>query len=250
MRNSAARQRPSKPMKSNVLASDAAALLRLMERAVADPATGLDRLDRLAAMYERAVAREAEATFNAALVKMQSKLPVLPEHGTITDPDGALLTTYATWEDTVDAIRPILTRHGFSLSFKSERSSPEMLVVRGVLRHEAGHREEAELQLPADTTGAKNAVQAIGSTVTYGQRYVAKMLLNLTSRGDDDDAEAAGKSSAEVNAIAAINALADKPAFLTWKRANRGMLGELPSTAFQRVIGHYGARLRRIEEAA
>jgi hypothetical protein len=234
-----------------VTRTDGSALLRAIDRAAADPNVGLDRLDHLTALYERALAREAEATFNAALAKLQPKLPVLEERGEITDADGAVKATYATWEDTVEAIRPLLARHGFSLSFKAGRSATAGFVsVIGVLRHEAGHKEDAELQLPADTTGDKNAVQAIGSTVTYGQRYVAKMLLNLVSRGADDDGESAGQSGAELTAIAEINSLADKPAFLAWKRANRTMLGELPNAAFQRVIGHYGLRLRRLEELA
>ncbi len=59
-----------------------------------------------------------------------------------------------------------------------------------------------------------------------------------------------GQSAAEFAAIAEINALADKPAFLAWKRANRKMLGELSPPEFQRVIGHYSARLRRIDVEA
>jgi hypothetical protein len=252
MPDSLARQRAvSRPATGAVTAADAAALLRAIERAAADPNVGPDRLDHLAALYERTLAREAEATFNAALAKLQPKLPVLEERGEIADPDGAVKATYATWDDTVEAIRPLLARHGFSLSFKAGRSAAAgFLSVIGVLRHAAGHKEDAELQLPADPTGDKNAVQAIGSTVTYGQRYVAKMLLNLVSRGTDDDGAAAGKTGAELAAIAEINALADRPAFLAWKRANRTMLGELSNPAFQRVIGHYGVRLRRLEDAA
>ncbi len=55
-------------------------------------------------------------------------------------------------------------------------------MVVGVLRHEAGHKEEAELVLPADLSSGKNPVQAVGSSLSYGQRYVAKLLLNLASR--------------------------------------------------------------------
>ena len=39
----------------------------------------------------------------------------------------------------------------------------------------------------------KNAVQAIGSSVSYGKRYTASLLLNLTTRGEDDDGTAAGR---------------------------------------------------------
>jgi hypothetical protein len=76
------------------------------------------------------------------------------------------------------------------------------------------------------------------------------MLLNLTSRGEDDDGHAAGQSNAAFGAVAEINTLVDKPAFLAWKRGNRKLLGELSPPEFQRVIGHYGTRLRRLEGAA
>ena len=56
---------------------DASSLLGLMERTLADPSADLDRLDRVAAIYERALAREAEQAFAAALIQMQRRLPVL-----------------------------------------------------------------------------------------------------------------------------------------------------------------------------
>jgi glutamate synthase domain-containing protein 1 len=48
------------------------------------------------------------------------------------------------------------------------------------------------MHLPADMSGSKNAVQAVGSSISYGKRYTAQALLNLTSRGSDDDAKGAG----------------------------------------------------------
>jgi hypothetical protein len=242
-----ARPRSLDPPRATILAADASALWRLVERAAADPQVNLERLERLVTTYERLVSREAETRFNADLARMQPRLPVLEEHGEITDADGAVKATYATWEDTVGAIRPILARHGFSLTFKPGRSARGVPTVTGVLRHQAGHKEAAEIELPADATGDKNPVQAIGSTMSYGQRYVARMLLNLISRGEDDDGQAAGQSAAEREAIAEINALSGRDAFLAWKRGARKRLGELAAPAFQRVIGHYSARLARFE---
>jgi hypothetical protein len=231
----------------NVVGGDRSMLLRILERGAADPNVPIERLDRLALLYERMVVREAETKFNAALVRMQPKLPMLEERGQITGPDGTVRATYAKWEDTVEVVRPILARHGFSLSFKPGRSPRGVPTVTGVLRHETGHKEGAEIELPADNSGDKNPVQAVGSTMSYGQRYVAKMLLNLVSRGEDDDGQAAGQSGAEFCAVAEINTLADKSALLTWKRANRKRLGELSRAEFQRVIGHYNTRLIRLE---
>ena len=121
--------------------------------------------------------------------------------------------------------------------------------MTGVLRHRAGHEEEAEIELPADASGDKNPVQAVGSTMSYGQRYVTRMLLNLTSRGEDDDGAVAGLSGAELSLISEINSLEGRPTFLAWKRQNRQRLAELPGPAFQRVIGVYCARLNRMKRS-
>ena len=96
----------------------ASSLLELMERSLADPGADLDRLDRVAVIYERALAREAEQAFARALIQMQRRLPVLDELGEVTDESGEVKSTYASWEDTVETIRPILFRHGFALSFR------------------------------------------------------------------------------------------------------------------------------------
>lgn len=51
------------------------------------------------------------------------------------------------------------------------------------------------LRLPPDLSGDKNSIQAVGSSVSYGKRYTACALLNITSRGEDDARSAAGCAS-------------------------------------------------------
>ncbi len=53
--------------------------------------------------------------------------------------------------------------------------------------HRDGHRETTELTLEADTSGSKNSVQSIGSSLQYAKRYIEASLLNLTTGGEDDD---------------------------------------------------------------
>ena len=155
------------------------------------------------------------------------------------------MSTYATWEDTLEAIRPLLGRHGFSLSFRPGRSAGGRPTVTGVLRHVGGHKEEGELELPPDETGGKNAVQAIGSALSYGQRYVTRPMLGLASRGDDD-AQSAARSQTAVDTVAEINAVRDKCGLADWKRRNRQRLAELAQSDLRYVIGCYTERLRRL----
>jgi hypothetical protein len=50
------------------------------------------------------------------------------------------------------------------------------------------------MRLPADTSGAKNPVQAWGSSASYGKRYVAMTLTGIATDDDDDGRAAAAVS--------------------------------------------------------
>lgn len=171
--------------------SGADSILAVISRAAADPACDIEKMERLMAMHERMQSRTAETEFNAAMAQMQCDIPTIAErakgHGTIK---------YATLEDISDIVKPIMKANGFAISFKVEHSA-NGLSVTGILMHRAGHREETTMLLPLDTSGSKNAVQAVGSSTSYGKRYVMCALLNITTRGEDDDAYSAAPSNSE-----------------------------------------------------
>lgn len=170
--------------------SDQSAMLAVIERAARDPQVDVAKMEKLMELQERYQARQAKIEFDAAMAEMQPELPSIGERG-----NAANRYTYALWEDINAAIKPILSKHGFSLSFRTDTA--EQITVTGVLSHRAGHREETRITLPADGSGNKNAVQAVASSVSYCKRYAAGALLNLTSHGEDDDAFAAAEPDAD-----------------------------------------------------
>lgn len=180
------------------VASEAAAIISMIERAARDPNVDIAKMERLFEMQERAEARRAKAAYAAALALMQPKLPTVERKGRIiiTDKNDRQKviqsTPYALWEDTNEAIRPILAEHQFALTFRTGSSPDGKITVTGLLSHAAGHSEETTITLMHDSSGSKNSVQAVGSSISYGKRYTAGLLLNLTSRGEDDDGKAAG----------------------------------------------------------
>lgn len=204
------------------------------------------RLYDLAVQQERLLARQAERDFSVAFAKMQPSLPIIDENGVIETTSGQDAARYATWEDTIESIRPILARHGFSLSFVPGRSPNGYPTVTGVLRHRGGHKETGELELPPDPTGGKNAVQAIGSALSYGQRYVARMLLSLTSRCADDNAQSATRGPAAFDAMAEIEAAPDIAALTKWKRRSRRRLAAMPARDQKAVVSRYLERRHRM----
>lgn len=182
--------------------SDAAAVLQVIERAALNPNVDIDKMERLLEMQERIIARNAKAAYIAAFKEMKPKLPVIDRKGRIEvrkkdaqgERTGAVQqsTAFARWEDIDEAITPILHDHGFVLSFRTESAADGKIVVTAVLSHEEGHEETTSLPpLPFDTTGSKNNVQAMGSSLSYGKRYAAILLLNIRTKGEDDDGKAA-----------------------------------------------------------
>lgn len=171
-------------------------LLSVIERAARDPSVDIDKMERLIEMQERVQARHAKVAFAEALAELQPKLPVISERGKILNSSKQVQSTYAYWEDVNEAIRPVLYDHGFALSFKTGRSN-QNITVTGILSHRLGHSEETTIELPADGSGSKNAVQAVASSTSYGKRYTAFALLNITSKGEDDDGATASYKTAE-----------------------------------------------------
>lgn len=177
--------------------NDTVAMMQLMERVAANPAIDVAKMQIVMDMQERLIAHRAKMAFDAALSEMQGEMPTINQRGRIEirakdakgERTGAVQqsTKFAKWEDIADGIRPILKKFCFALRFRTGLTEAGLVRVVGILSGH-GHREESEFVLQHDSTGSKNAVQAIGSSTSYGKRYAACALLNISSRGEDDDA--------------------------------------------------------------
>ncbi len=168
----------------------------MFERLARDPGVDVEKLERLIAMQERIMRHTAKAQFDAAFAEMQGEIPEISEKGQITV-EGKVRSHYATNEDIQREIKPVLQRHGFSIRFRNEwLDGGKLMKIVGILSHRSGHSEQDEFIAQADTSGSKNAIQALGSTRSYGQRYTTIALLNIASRGTDDDGATSEKFKA------------------------------------------------------
>ncbi len=66
------------------------------------------------------------------------------------------------------------------------------VTVTCTLTHERGHRESVSITAPPDDSGKKNAIQRIGSTVTYLERYTLLAITGLAAHEQEDDGDSAG----------------------------------------------------------
>lgn len=218
--------------------AEATSILQVIERAARSPEVDIEKMERLFAMHERAMERQAKTAYAGALAAMQPELPIIGERGGIKDRAGNVQSRYALWEDIVGIITPILSKHGFSLSFRTGNEA-DKVTVTGVLTHSAGHSEQTMLVLPIDTSGSKNAVQSVGSSTSYGKRYTAAALLNLRSGEIDDDGQRGGGQVISEEQAANIEALAsevgaDIPRFLRYVGAAE--VRTIPANKYESAI--------------
>ena len=185
------------PLPEPAIQSETGAIISMIERAARDPNVDIDKLERLFQMRERMEASRARMSFDAAFAAMQPELPEIDKRGKIVirdkhDRETVLQSTpYALWDDTNKVIKPILAKHGFGLSFRISQTEGR-LTTTAVLSHTSGHREETSFASPIDNTGSKNNVQGWGSAFSYGKRYTGTALLNISTKGEDDDGKTAG----------------------------------------------------------
>lgn len=165
------------------------AMVSIIDRMAMNPDVPLDRLERMLAMKERLDQQNAKAQFDAAFSQASAEFPDIPLNGE----NKHQKTKYALLKDILSGVRPVLSRHGLALSFATEVDE-NFVTVTAELSHEGGHSKRNSIPLPRDTGAGRNAVQAVGSSQTYGQRYTAQAILGL-SLGDDTEDDGAGASA-------------------------------------------------------
>ncbi|WP_425523233.1 ERF family protein [Bartonella taylorii] len=71
------------------------------------------------------------------------------------------------------------------------------------LKRISGNEISTEGTFPFDTTGSKNNIQAVGSTITYARRYLLGMLLNVARKENHTDGNTllSGISPEQMNEI-------------------------------------------------
>lgn len=171
-------------------------IMDVIAKAAADPNTDVDKLERLLGMYERITARQAEQKFHEAMTDAQADMRPIA-----TDADNPQTRSkYATYHALDKALRPVYTGHGFALSFDTGEAPENYVKVLCHTSHRDGYSKTYSVLMPADGKGAKGGdvmtrTHAAGAAMTYGQRYLLKLIFNVAIGGDDDGNGAAVPSA-------------------------------------------------------
>lgn len=161
-------------------------------------------------------ANEAKKAFVTAMSKFRSECP------SIIKTKEAYNSRYAGLAETIEQIKSLLSSCELSHSWKTEQESGSVKVTC-VVTHSQGHSESTSLSAEPDSSGSKNKIQAIASTVSYLERYTLYAILGLASMEMDTDGNipSAGitvNQSLELQALAE-EVGADIPKFLKYMKA-------------------------------
>lgn len=173
--------------------SPADSILAVIERAAQNPDVDIDKMERLFALREQALNRQAEAAFNEAMRHAQSEIKLT----TRTKRNEQTESNYADITAVNESVMPVATKYGFSVSFgTAECPLDGYMRVTATVSHAAGHSRAFQADVPTDATGIKGTTNktkthAFGSTMTYGRRYLLLLIFNVSTADDDGNASSA-----------------------------------------------------------
>lgn len=174
--------------------------MRLLELAINKDAD-IEKLERLMAMQTQWDERNAKRDFLAAMASFQSRCPDIKKlkqgHN----------YKYAPLSDIVAQVRDLIAECG--MCYRFEQDHEKGIRVTCIVSHESGHSESNTMVAAPDTSGSKNAIQAIGSTVQYLMRYTFVGAFGITTADEDMDGRLPEKAEVAIDRGEVIKKIQD-----------------------------------------
>lgn len=148
----------------------------------------IDVIERLAALQEKAMAREAEIGFAEAMNRVQAEIKRIAPDMDNTEKQ----SKWASYAAIDRVIRPIYSKEGFSLSFSDdEQHIPDHVRIICYVSRGA-HTRIYRKDMPVDTKGPKGGdvmtrTHATGAADSYAKRYLVKDIFNIAIGAEDRD---------------------------------------------------------------
>jgi len=205
----------------------------------------LDKLERLMDLKDRHDAAQAKRLYDEAFAAFKAEAVSILKGKKVTD--GPLKgKSYAELHDVVSAVTPALSKHGLSSFWRLTKDEPGWMEVTCYMRHIGGHEESVSMGGPPDTGGAKNVIQARGSTKTYLERYTLKAITGLSEREDDNDGNKTDQlvSAVQKKMLEAVLAKCSKTAQENFAKMH-GSAAEITKAEFDEVMAKLENSVKR-----
>jgi hypothetical protein len=149
----------------------------------------LEKIKQMMDLQERWEANEARKAYTQAMSDFKKNPPEIEKdsHVEYRTDKGITKYNHESLGNVMEKINIPLGECGLSAAWTTEQNEKGVSVTCKIT-HVLGHFETTTLTAAHDSSGGKNAIQALGSTIKYLQRYTVLGLLGLASREQDDDA--------------------------------------------------------------
>lgn len=179
-----------------------AGLLAQIVSLAANPDVNAANLTALADLAITLQGIEQKQEFNRDFSAAVMEMPVISRDGRIVIKDkntGRITqsTPFARFEDIDRIVRPIANRHNLAYTFEVGGTETRITVCPIVWHSNGFVHHGKDLPLPLETSGSKNNVQGVGSSITFGKRYALCAAFSIVTEGLDTDGN--GSPSANVS---------------------------------------------------
>lgn len=153
----------------------------------------VDKLEKLMAMQERWNEQQAKKEYYASLSKFQAECPPILK----TKAGYDKRYYFAPLDQIISVIKKPMFDSGLTYRWEQENKD-KLIIITCIITHVAGHSEKTTLEDVADTSGSKNAIQAMGSTVQYLRRYTLESVLGIATSSTDVDGQQPKEKTAKL----------------------------------------------------
>lgn len=155
------------------------------------PDMDLVKLEKLMDLAERWRAAEAKRAYVRAFAQFKKNMPDVIKD-MLNKQYGS---DYSSLANLVNQTNRVLGEYGLHANWRPDQS--DGIKITCVITHEDGHSEEVWLKGPPDTSGQKNPLQQIKSTLTYLEGATFQAITGVVARSAcaDDDGNGAGKNA-------------------------------------------------------
>jgi len=167
-----------------------------------DP-TFIEKMMDLVERNERNIARRA---YIKAMAIWRSNAPeiIKDKHVKFQTSKGITEYDHASLGNVTKSISNSMGPYGLNPHWTTEQPDGKIKVTC-IITHEGGHSESTSLTAGSDQTGNKNDIQAVGSTISYLERYTLLALTGLATEDMDDDGTGAGGAEDPITEDQAAN---------------------------------------------
>lgn len=149
-----------------------------------DQNVDLSRLEKLWELKMKWEADNARRAYIEAMAEFKKNPPEIEKTKEVKF--GNTKYKHAVLFDVAEKINAALSEQGLTASWTTTQEANQVTVTCRIT-HILGHCEETSLSSAHDNSGGKNTIQAIGSAITYLQRYTLLALTGLATKDQDND---------------------------------------------------------------